>query len=172
MDSTPNLFNQNQLTCGDFYGSFCQKFSTHTHVHILWKWTQIKILYYAILSPPVMRLLCWRQPSLMGVTPHSGSSSLPAGRVLFCICGSSWVPCATASLITNGLAAPASRDGPPPIATLVSACEWHKADCSTVSKTVGMNAGYWGFFTAKEMGHSRSPNAEEQTPLNEHWSSW
>lgn len=119
-----------------------------THVHVLWKCTQITILtnfYNAILSPPVMRLLCWRQPSPTGVTPRSGSSSLPAGRVLFCICGSSWVPCATASLITNGLAAPASRDGPPPTATLASACESHKTDCSTVSKTVGMNAGYWGF---------------------------
>lgn len=76
-----------------------------------------------VLSPPVMRLLCWRPPSPMGVTPHSGSNCPPAGRVWFCIYGFSWVPCATASLITNDLAAPASRDGPPLTATLASACE-------------------------------------------------
>lgn len=98
----------------------CQTYSTHTNES---KESSNHNFDNTVLSPPVMRLLCWRPPSPMGVTPHSGSSCPPAGRVWFCIYGFSWVPCATASLITNDLAAPASRDGPPPTATLVSACE-------------------------------------------------
>ncbi|XP_016142650.1 serine incorporator 4 isoform X1 [Sinocyclocheilus grahami] len=104
----------------------------------------------------IMRLLCWRPPSPMGVTPHSGSSCPPAGRVWFCICGSSWVPCATASLITNDLVAPASRDGQPPTATLASACEL---------QTVKQRQRQWGWVPVTGEFHPKGNGSQR---ISEH----